>query len=126
MKSFLKLLVLILSITFLNFSSKEEKTCQITGTVVNSEIKSILLVKPGQDWRFDPVVEIPVIDGKFHFETKLENPEAVKLFLGEARDNAGGQYMTLFLENEKMVLTLYSEKDFDKNTVQGGKLNAEY
>lgn len=126
MKLFSRLILVILSITFLNFSFKREKTCQISGTVINSETKSILLVKPGQDWRFDSIVEIPVIDGKFHFETKLENAEAVNLFLGEVREQGGGQYMTLFLENEEIVLTIHPEGDFDKNTAQGGQLNAEY
>lgn len=126
MNVFSKPTLLILSILFLSFSFKVEKLCQITGTVVNSDIQSILLVKPGQDWRFDPVIEIPVIDGRFHFETKLENPEVVKLFLGEVRERNGGPYMTLFLENEKISLNIHAEKYFDKNTIQGGKLNAEY
>lgn len=126
MNVFSRLTLLILSTLFFNFSSKEEKTCQIAGTVINSDTQSILLVKPSQDWRFDPIIEIPVINGKFNFKTKLENPEAVKLFLGEAREKGGGQYMTLFLENEEIILTIHPEGDFDKNTAQGGQLNAEY
>jgi len=119
-------ILLILSIIVLSFTLKKEKTCQITGTVLNSETKLILLVKPNQDMRFDKIIEIPVIKGKFYFEAKLKNPEAVNLFLGEAKEHGGGRYMRLFLENEKIVLTIYSEKDFDKNTVQGGILNTEY
>jgi hypothetical protein len=80
MKVFSRLILLILSIAFLNFSFRKEKNCQISGGLYNSESKSILLVKPGQDWRFDSIVEISVIDGKFPFETKLENPEAVNLY----------------------------------------------
>lgn len=34
--------------------------------------------------------------------------------------------MPLFLENEKIDLTIYPEDDFDKNIVKGGKLNAQY
>ena len=126
MKRFFKLLVLILSITLLNFSHKEEKTCQIIGTVVDSDTESILLLKPNQDWRFDEVIEIPVIDGKFYFETKLQYPEAVTLFLGEIKDKGSGRYMRLYLENEKIELTIHSEENFDKNRVRGGMLNAEY
>ncbi|WP_316819224.1 TlpA disulfide reductase family protein [Pedobacter nyackensis] len=125
MKKYLTSL-LILSITALSFTLKKEKTCQITGTVLNSETKSILLVKPNQNMTFDKIIEIPVVNGKFHFETKLKNPETVNLFLGEAKDNGGGRYMRLFLENEKIVLTIYPENDFDKNIIQGGRLNAEY
>ena len=34
--------------------------------------------------------------------------------------------MPLFLENEKIDLTIYPEDNFDKNIVKGGKLNAQY
>ncbi|ESU25210.1 hypothetical protein FEDK69T_01790 [Flavobacterium enshiense DK69] len=82
-------------------------------------------MKPNQDLSNDSLIEIPVIKGKFHYETKLQNPEAVLLLLGEAK-NGLGRIMELFLENETITLTIYPEKDFDKNMVQGGKLNAEY
>lgn len=126
MKLSIKLTLIALSIVTLSFSTKKEGVCRIIGTVVNTDTKSIILIKPGQDWRFDPIIEIPVHDGKFHYEVKLENPEIVELFLGEFRDKGSGQYMTLFLENETINLTIYADGDFDKNTVKGGKLNAEY
>ena len=34
--------------------------------------------------------------------------------------------MPLFLENEKIDLTIHSEDEFDKNIVSGGKLNSQY
>lgn len=105
--------------------TKEEK-CRISGTIHSEETKSIILVKPGQDWRFDDVIEIPVVNGKFYYQTALEHPEAVHLFLGEVKEKGGGRYMPLFLENEKIELELFSEEEFDKNKVKGGKLNAEY
>ncbi|UKJ09180.1 TlpA disulfide reductase family protein [Solitalea lacus] len=105
--------------------SKKEKSCRITGTVFNSNTQSILLEKINQDPRHDDVIEIPVENGKFHFETKLLHPEAVRLLLGKAK-NEGGKYMFLFLENEDINLVIHSEEEFDKNRVQGGKLNEEY
>lgn len=126
MKTSSKLLLLLISLTLFSFSPTEEKMCQIIGTVVDSDTKSILLLKPNQDWRFDEVIEIPVIDGKFYFETKLQYPEAVNLFLGEIKDKGSGKYMRLYLENEKIEITIHSEENFDKNIVRGGKLNAEY
>lgn len=126
MKSVFKLSILIFSIIFFNCSQEKEKILQINGTVINTNTKSILLLKPNQDLRFDSLIEIPVIDGKFHYESKLEYPEAVNLMLGEVKENGGGRTMPLFLENEKIDLTIHSEQEFDKNSVQGGHLNKQY
>ena len=110
----------------LNSEMLKEKKCQISGTIRSEGTKSIILLKPGQDWRFDPVIEIPVVDGKFYYETKLDYPQAVQLFLGEVKEKGGGRYMNLFLENERIELEIFSEDKFEKNKVKGGKFNAEY
>ncbi|MGS2741681.1 DUF4369 domain-containing protein [Sinomicrobium sp. M5D2P17] len=125
MESVSKLYILFLAVLFVHCSEKE-KICHISGTVLDADVKSILLVKLNQDMRNDPMIEIPVVDGKFQYETRLNHPEAVKLFFGRARYEGGGRVMPLFLENEKIDLTIYPEEDFDKNSVQGGQLNAEY
>lgn len=118
--------LLLITLFLLNCSSEKKRVLQINGEVVNTDTRSILLVKPGQDMTFDSIIEIPVENGKFYFESKLENPEAVTLFVGAAKENGGGRYMPLFLENDSINLTIYSEEEFDKNIVEGGKLNAEY
>ena len=118
---------LLFTILFLfNCSPEKEQVLLINGKVIGTETKSILLVKPNQDMRFDSLIEIPVVNGKFHYEYKLEYPEAVTLFLGEAKENGGGRYMPLFLENEKIDLTIHSEEEFDKNIIEGGNLNAQH
>lgn len=126
MKATSKLALLLFTATLFNCSPKQEKTLQINGTVIDADTKSIILVKPGQDPRFDSIIEIPVLEGKFNYEAKLQHPEAVNLFFGEMRERGGGRYMQLYLENEKIDLTIYPEEEFDKNSVKGGKLNAEY
>ena len=126
MKIITKFTLLSITIFFLNCSPEKEQILQINGTVINTETKSILLMKPNQDMRFDSLIEIPVINGKFHYEKKLSSTEAVELFLGEAKQRGGGRFMPFFLENEKIYLTIHSEEEFDKNTIAGGKLNAEY
>lgn len=126
MKSALKSTVLIFTIIFFNCFKEKENILQINGKVINTEAKSILLVKPNQDLRFDSLIEIPVENGKFYYESKLEHPEAVNLMLGEAKENGGGRTMPLFLENEKIDLAIHSEQDFDKNSIQGGRLNKQY
>jgi len=126
MKIISKLTLLLTTVCFFNCSSEKNKVLQINGTVVGTDTKSIILMKPNQDMRFDSLIEIPVKNGKFHFESRLQNPEAVTLLLGEAKENGGGRYMPLFLENDKIDLTIYSEKNFDKNSVLGGQLNKQY
>lgn len=126
MKYIIKFTSVFTILFLLNCSTETEKILQINGEVIGTETKSIILVKPNQDMRFDSLIEIPVKNGKFYFEYKLENPEAVTLFLGEAKENGGGRFMPLFLENEKIDLTIYPEEEFDKNIINGGNLNAEY
>ncbi len=126
MKYITSFTLLLSLIFFFSCSPEKKQVLQINGKVIGTDTKSILLVKPNQDMRFDSIIEIPVKKGKFHFESKLENPEAVSLFLGEARENGGGPVMPLFLENEEINLTIYPEDEFDKNIVEGGNLNAQF
>lgn len=126
MKNIEKITFIIVAFYFFNYSTINGQVLQIEGEIINSETKSILLQKPNQDLRFDSLIEIPVENGKFYFESKLENPEAVTLFLGEAKIKGGGRFMPLFLENDKINLTIYPEEEFDKNIVEGGKLNSQY
>lgn len=119
-------LLLLIAVILMSCFSQKQKVLKINGTVINSDTKTILLMKPSQDLRFDSLIEIPVENGKFYYKSKLEYPEAVTLLLGEVRENGGGRYMPLFLENDEINLTIYPEEDFDNNIIQGGKLNKDY
>jgi peroxiredoxin len=125
MKLITKFILLSITIIFFNCSTEKDQFLEINGKTVGIDTKSILLVKTGQFLDSDSIIEIPVTDGKFHYKTKLDFPESVELFLGKAK-NQGGRYMPLFLQNEKIDLTIYSEEEFDKNLVVGGKLNSQY
>ncbi len=122
MKFIPKFSLLLITVLFFNCSSEKEQFLEINGKVVNTDTKSILLMKPNQDMRFDSLIEIPVENGMFYYKSKLKNPEAVDLMLGEGE----GRFIPLFLENEKINLTIYSEEEFNKNIVSGGNLNAQY
>ena len=125
MKNITKFVLSLTAVIFFKCSPEKEQVLQINGKVINTDTKSILLIKPNQDIRFDSIIEIPVENRKFYYETKLQHPEAVNLVLGEARYR-GYRPMPLFLENEKIDLTIYPEEEFDINIVKGGKLNAQY
>lgn len=117
-------LLLFLSILF-GCSDKPSKTI-IKGKVVDFDTKSIVLLKPHEDFRFDDVIEIPVVDGAFRHELEIEDPEGFFLMVGEARENGGGSIMPLLLEEGVIDLTIYPETEFKKNVIKGGKLNTEY
>ena len=126
MKLIQKIIFFLISVLLFSCSSQNERKLSIDGEVINTDTKSILLVKPNQDMRFDSLIEIPVESGKFHFESKLKYPKAVNLFLGEAKENGGGRYMPLFLENEKINLTIYPEEHFDKNIILSARLSGHF
>ena len=126
MKFTANLISFLLILFLLNCSSEKKKFLQLNGKVVGTDSKSIMLIKLNQDTRFDSIIEIPIINGKFHYESELQNPEAVNLAFAESVRKGMYRPMPLFLENEKMDLTIFTEEEFDKNIVKGGNLNFKY
>lgn len=124
-KKVLRYSTIIPAILFAGFISSAQ-TCIIEGKVMDATTKSILLVSPGQDLRFDDVILIPVTDNKFHYELELKAPEAFDLMLGEARENGGGRTMPVFLEKGTTTMVVYPEAEFEKNMITGSALNAAY
>ncbi|MFK8270932.1 redoxin domain-containing protein [Capnocytophaga stomatis] len=121
------LCVVSLLMLYFNTSFAQQKSMlKLKGEVIGAETKSILLAKPTQSLLEGPVIEIPVKNGKFYYESHLEFPEAVELSFSEIREKGSGSFMELFLENEEIQVTLYNEEEFNKNIVKGGKWNAEY
>ncbi len=126
MKYIYKIILFLTAIFLFNCLPAKKKFLQLSGKIIGADTKSILLIKLNQDTRFDSIIEIPVIDGKFHYETELQTPEVVNLAFAASVRNGAYRPMPLFLENEKIILTIYSEEKFDKNVVKGGDLNAKY
>jgi len=122
MKTLKNFIFLLTTVLIIGCSADKGKFLEIKGKVVNTDAKSILLMKPNQDMRFDSLITIPVENGMFYYKSKLKNPEAVDLMLGGGE----GRFIPLFLENEKIELTIFSEEEFNKNIVNGGNLNAQY
>ncbi|KGO84388.1 hypothetical protein Q763_01180 [Flavobacterium beibuense F44-8] len=118
-------LVLLFTALLLINCSKKEDVCHIHGTVVDTDTESVILVRPYEDLT-EPAIEIPVIDGKFEYIAHIENPEGYQLFSGKAKETRRGQFTLIFLENADINITVHSEENFDKNTVEGGPLNKEY
>lgn len=117
---------LLILISIFTSCSQEHKEVVIKGKVIDPSTETIILLKPYEDLRFDDIIEIPVANGSFEHRVRIENPEGYYLMLGKAKENGGGAFMPLFLEEGNLNLTIYGERDFEKNVVEGGKLNTEY
>jgi len=99
--------------------------CIINGRVIGVSNKAIVLIKAGESFRFEGI-DIPIKeDSTFHYEFNLNSPEGCTLFLDNIRTKAA-RPMTFFLEPGEINITVYPEKDVDKNIVEGGKFNKEY
>ena len=119
-------LVLLFTALLLINCSKKEDVCHIHGTVVDTDTKTILLARLNQDIVHDSVIEIPVINGKFDYKLHVEKPEAYELALKESVKSGMFRFSTVFIENTDINITIHPDEDFDKNTVEGGKLNSEF
>ncbi|MUP47409.1 AhpC/TSA family protein [Gramella sp. BOM4] len=117
-------LVIIVAFIMTNCNNKSE-TYYLTGQVHSKNINSILLKGVDQDLRFDSIIEIPVENGKFKYEYNLDYPLGYDLMLGSAKENGGGRFMPVFLDNSNITLEIYEEEKFDQNVIKGGQLNEE-
>lgn len=116
-------LLLFSSITF---SQTLRQKCSIVGEVNDSTVSYILLRKEGQDLLRDDVLRIPVEEGRFHYTTTVDYPEAVTMYTNHILDRGFGKYSVFFLEPGEINITVFVEAQFDENTVDGGVLNQEY
>lgn len=119
------LCLLLLSLATLGCAD-DKKMVVVSGNVIDAATDTIVLLKPFQDLRFDEVIEIPVTNGRFEQRLDIKEPEGYYLMLGESRNNGGGRYMPLILEEGNLNLTIYPEDAFDKNVIDGGDLSKEY
>lgn len=107
------------------FSCKQNNKCIIKGKVIGVSNKAIVLVKAGESYRHKGV-DVPInSDSTFNYEFELDYPEGCRLYLDNIRTKSGRR-MTFFLEPGDVNITVYPEKEFNKNIVTGGELNKEY
>ncbi len=118
------LLPLICAMMLIASGHQDDYTCIIKGKTIGVQDSTILLLKAGDDFRFDGV-EVPIINNTFEYVADFQYPEALTLMLGKARQR-GGRIFVFFTEPEEINLTIYSEEQFEKNTVEGGMINQEY
>ncbi|KQC32142.1 hypothetical protein AAU57_01500 [Nonlabens sp. YIK11] len=121
-----KLTLLASCIFFINCTKDEVKYLQLSGRVVDAEYETIILISPNQDVYRDSLIEIPIVEGKFLYVDTLEYPQEMNIAFKESVEDGIFRTMPVFLENEKINLTIYDEEKFDQNEIDGGTLNEEY
>lgn len=126
MKNWIQSCIYLVTIFLFSCNSEKQDALEINGKLIGMESDTILLIKPNQDTRFDSIIKIPVKNGTFYYREKLENPEKVNLALAKSVKSGAYRPIPLFLENEEINLTIFPEAEFDKNIVEGGRLNAQY
>ena len=126
MKQFIsKILVFAaLFILFSSFQQNPEK-CIVKGKVIGVESDSVLIVKAGEDFRFEGTF-VPIKNNTFTWEKEIEHPVGYQLFLADFMKRGGGRFMNFIAEPGEIHITVHPEKEFDKNTVEGGKWNKVY
>ena len=84
-----------------------------------------MLKKQGEDPRIHGV-QIPIIDGKFDFILECDHEELYELVFYDEFERGAFRPIPFFSEKGVINFTLHPTEQFDKNKVEGGKLNKEY
>lgn len=129
----LKLLVLICLVNC--YSCKEDKittdvkpteTVLIGEVIGRPESKMLWMTKYYEDFRTDSVIEIPIIDHKFHFKFKTEAVESYVLAFKEEAETGSWRMVTIFSEKDTLKIKLHDDAHYDDNVIEGGTVNKEY
>ena len=87
--------------------------------------RRLLLLKQGEDPRIN-AVDIPIKGGKFEYILNCEYEEQYDLIFYDEFEQGSFRPVSFFSEHGVINFTLHPTDQFDKNIVEGGKLNKEY
>ncbi len=119
-----QLVIIILSILlFTNCNHNKEKTCYITGKVINRDSKTLVLLKQTEDSRYSGI-EIPIdSSGNFNYNMNFQFVEAYELIFKDELGRGTWSPILFFPDNDKIEFTLYPKDEADSNKVQGSELS---
>lgn len=123
-----KILFLLICIgLFLSSYSSSQKTCIVTGKVINRpQSTKFNLTKSFEDFRSQTAVTIPIKDGTFTFEINFNDVEAYTLAFDDELRKGSWRPITFFSTNGTIEMELYPIEEHDKNIVSGGKENERF
>jgi peroxiredoxin len=120
----IKLTIIILScILFTNCDFNKEKTCYLTGKVIDRNSRILILKKQTEDSR-NRDIEIQIdSNGIFNYELSLAFMEAYELIFKDELERGSWRPILFFPENDTIKFTLYSMQMADSNKIVGSKLS---
>ena len=119
-----KLIIFILSwILLTNCSSDKEKTCQLTGKVIDRNSKALILKKQTEDSRVREI-EIQIdSSGIFKYDLNFQFVEAYELIFKDELEKGAWRPILFFPDNDKIEFTLYPMEKADSNKIVGSELS---
>jgi thiol-disulfide isomerase/thioredoxin len=101
--------------------------CVLKGEVLNRPYSSrLILSKINEDVRTAKVVYIPITDGKFEHVINGDCEEMYELRFYDEHLQGAWRPIKFFCESDTIRFTLYTSDEYEKNSIEGGKLNGEY
>ena len=112
-------------ILFAYCSSDNEKTCQLTGKVIDRNSKTLILKKQTEDSR-NRQIEIQIdSSGFFKYVLDFQFIEAYELIFKDELEKGSWRPTLFFPDNDKIEFTLYPMEKADSNEIVGSKLSLE-
>ncbi len=98
-----------LTILCLNYMTAQHIVCHITGTTTDPETKNITLYELGQYPMVDDGINIPVVDGKFHYDINSDFIKMMEL-MPDNQQKIGTEKL-LIVENQNLNIKLGLSQD---------------
>lgn len=121
-----RLIFFILScILFAYCTSKKEKTCHLSGKVIDRNSKALILKKQTEDSQIREI-EIHIdSSGFFKYDLNFQFVEAYELIFKDELLGGAWRPTLFFPDNDTIKFTLYPMQKADSNIVTGSKLSLE-
>lgn len=121
------LLILFCLSVFLTACTQKERTCVITGKVINRpQSTQLRLTKAFVDYRSQSAVLIPIKDSTFKYEFNFKDIEAYKLVFQDEYTQGSMRPTTFFATKGTINMELFPMEENKKNIISGGKENNEF
>jgi thiol-disulfide isomerase/thioredoxin len=122
------ILLLVILIPFSQFflsCNNEIETCTITGKVIGRS-SDTLIVMNALDHPWFAKTKIPITDSTFSYVVDAKPAQAYWLVFQDEIETGGFRPITFFPDARNIYFTLHSMDQFDRNVIEGGKMNNQF
>ncbi len=114
-------MLIILLVSALQLPAQVVK-CKLSGTVINRDSKTLVLVPATEDPRFTGV-HIPITGNHFEYLLKIPVTEKYDLIFLDELEKGAWREIGFFPETGTVEFRLNNDEAFDNNVISGGALN---